>query len=201
MLQNNFTKNEIQESWNYWYPLVFGYFYRRVNSRQDVEDLTANTLTALFLNPEVQNPKGFVWQTARNQLYKFIDQKTKHPENSHFDIQNYENSFSIYSEPQNSFVSENTNLENQYSSNYQSKIQELVKCCKNHLEENDYNMICLSVMEEKNSTEIGQVFNLKPATVRQKLKRSFSKLKQRCVQLWLEMKENPRLENQTQYSI
>jgi len=197
MLETGINKNQIIESWDYWYPLVFGYFYRRLNNRQDVEDLTSNTLTALFLNSEVTNPRGFIWQTARNQLYKFIDQKTKNPHPVSLDIQDHQNSFGDYPETfgftnrDSAFANlDDSDLENKYSDHYQAKIDQLIGCCRNHLEEKDYQIVCLSIMEEKNSTQIAQAFNLKPATVRQKLKRCLGKLKQSCLELWLETKQS-----------
>ena len=47
-----------QDDWNYWYDRVFSYFYRRVNTRFDAEELTAKTLNDFFLtSKEIENQK------------------------------------------------------------------------------------------------------------------------------------------------
>ena len=112
-MSDTVSRKDIVEGWNYWYPLVYGYFYRRMNNRDDVEDLTANTLNAFFMKEGVQNDKGFVWQTAKNQLYKYIEAKKMIPDminlDDNFDAEkqaytyfeeNIENSLIVYKRKQ-----------------------------------------------------------------------------------------------------
>lgn len=184
MIDSPISSSQVSQAWDYWYPLVYGYFYRRVNVREDVEDLTANTLAALFIKEDVQNPKAFVWQTAKNQLYKYINTKSKLPKTVDFQEEIVEH-FVTDSE-----YSPDLEFDEVYSPRFESKIQQLVECCQNQLSVDDYKMVCVSILENKNSTQIGEEFNLKPNTVRQKLKRCFAKLKQECVELWIDLKTN-----------
>jgi DNA-directed RNA polymerase specialized sigma24 family protein len=32
--------SDVEKQWSEYYPKVYGYFFRRLNSREDVEDLT-----------------------------------------------------------------------------------------------------------------------------------------------------------------
>lgn len=182
------SHNEINQAWEYWYPLVYGYFFRRVNSKEDVEDLTANTLSALFLKPDVQNPKGFVWQTAKNQLYKYIEQKQKNPDS--LDFQDSKVEYMTAQMSYEMYPKNDEELENMRSPHYQAKIDQVIECCKNKLKEEDYKLVFFSIVENHSSTEISQKLNLKADTVRQKLKRSISKLKMHCVELWQVLKES-----------
>lgn len=183
MINSPINFSQVSQAWDYWYPLVYGYFYRRVNVREDVEDLTANTLIALFTKEDVQNPKAFVWQTAKNQLYKYINTKSKLPKIVDFQDQNVEHLVTDHGHYLD------LEFDEVYSPRFESKIQQLVECCQNQLSSDDYKMVCVSILENKNSTQIGEEFNLKPNTVRQKLKRCFAKLKQECVELWIDLKQ------------
>jgi len=167
---------DTRKSWDYWYPLVFGYFYRRLENREEVEDLTSKTLTA-FLTTEkkVENPKAFVWQIAKNQLCIFIRQKNKALLTmSEQDMEGLSSS-----------IDEGSLIEQKgYSENFLMKKKELLELIEKSLKDVEYQIVYQSIILEKNSTEIGQSLNLKPATVRQKLKRSVSKLKGKYQGLW-----------------
>ena len=67
-------------------------------------------------------------------------------------------------------------------------MRQLLDCCKKNLNTEDYNIVFSSIVDNQNSTEIAVEFKLKPATVRQKLKRSIIKLKKGCTTLWIELK-------------
>ncbi|MEM1312085.1 MAG: sigma-70 family RNA polymerase sigma factor [Patescibacteria group bacterium] len=178
----NVSRNDVIEAWNYWYPLVYGYFYRRVNNQTDVEDLTANTLNAFFMKAEVRNDKGFIWQTAKNQLYKYIESKKLIPDminlNENLDVQ--KQTYAYFEE----------HIETKYSSHYSQKIKQLLDCCKKQLSKQDYGIVFSSIIDNQNSSEIGKYLNINPATIRQKLKRSITKLKKGCTTLWIELKPN-----------
>ena len=167
---------DTRKSWDYWYPLVFGYFYRRLENREEVEDLTSKTLTA-FLTTEkkVENPKAFVWQIAKNQLCIFIRQKNKALLTmSEQDMEGLSSS-----------IDEGSLIEQKgYSENFLMKKKKLLELIEKSLKDVEYQIVYQSIILKKNSTEIGQSLNLKPATVRQKLKRSVSKLKGKYQGLW-----------------
>jgi RNA polymerase sigma factor (sigma-70 family) len=174
------SRKDVVEAWNYWYPLVYGYFYRRVNNPTDVEDLTANTLNAFFMKAEIENDKGFVWQTAKNQLYKYIESKKLIPDMINLD-DNYDAEKQTYA-----YFEEH--IETKYSVHYREKMKQLLDCCRKQLNKQDYEIVFSSIIDNQNSTEIGNDLNISPATIRQKLKRSIIKLKKGCTTLWIELK-------------
>jgi RNA polymerase sigma factor (sigma-70 family) len=168
----NFSNQQME--WEYWYPRVYGYFYKRVNNKTDVEDLTSNTLSTVFTANNVLNFQAYTWKVAHNYLVRFIDLKTKTPTPIPLD-ENLN-----WSPSQCDLESENA-----YCENYTAKLSNLRLCIESQLsEESDKQLIDLSIYQEKNSTEIGQIMNLKPDTVRQKLSRTIKKLKKNCSSLW-----------------
>ena len=167
-----------QVEWEYWYPRVYGYFYKRISSKIEVEDLTANTLTTVFLAKDVINIQGYMWKVAHNYLVRYIDTKSKSPIVVGWD----ENQSWIPDE--NSLQTEDETI----SSVYSTKMANLRICTENQLaNDEEKSLIQLSVYEEKNSTEIGNYLNLKPGTVRQKLARLLLKIKTHCTALWTEI--------------
>jgi len=178
-IDNHMSDSDISKTWDYWYPLVFGFFYRRLNSHEDVEELTANTITALIMNPDVRNPQAYVWQTARQQLYKFIDQKTKTASMVEFDEQTMTHLEAIDYRDMPTLQDEAD--EYPYSEHYNAKIAQLMECVQNHLSEYDYELVKSAIVDEKNSTQIGEALQCKPGTVRQRLKRAIDKLRKYCV--------------------
>ena len=76
----------LQQKWDVYYPKVYGYFFRRVNNKTDVEDLTSMVLHKFFevlINPEksatLNNKNGYLWKIAHNHLVDFIKNKQKRP--------------------------------------------------------------------------------------------------------------------------
>lgn len=182
------SEQEAREAWDYWYPLVYGFFYRRVGNRIDVEELTASTITALLLKEDVQNPKAFIWQTAKNQLIEYIKQKNKTPT-----IVNLDSLFGLEvesEEQEQELIAakwSSTSLDDSYSDHFLQKVEQLKKCIQTQVKEQDYQIVMASLIYEKNSTQISQETGIKPATVRQKLRRAISKIKKSCFSLWQEI--------------
>ena len=167
--------------WDYWYPLVYGYFYKRVNNRPDVEEMTSTTITSLILKSDVLNPQGYVWQTAKNQLVLYISKKAKQP-----------NILQINEQVDTTFqkLDNHTDTESEkiVSKNYTQFLTKLMECIENSLSEEEIKITKMSIIEEQNSSQISRLLELKAATVRQKLKRAIYKLKQKCVDIWHELK-------------
>jgi RNA polymerase sigma factor (sigma-70 family) len=164
-----FMSNSInlnQENYNYWYNLVYAYFYRRVNTKEDADDLTSGVLSDFFMyQREIEKPIALIWGIARNKLKSFIYQKTKIPVSN----ENIED------------------LENVYSETYYNRIEGLINCAKKQLQPVDFDIVELSVLCDFDSKTVGEQVNLKPDNVRQKLSRSLKKLREKCRQIWLEM--------------
>lgn len=170
------TESEANKIWERWYPLVYGYFFRRINKRQDVEEMTANTISSLILKEGVTNPQAFTWQTARNQLKLYYTKKAKQPgivniEDLSLETESFKHSDKVYSE------------------NYLAFINRLKDCLSRNLSDLEKKIVNMAVVEEEKSNYIAETLNLKPATVRQKLRRSILKLKEKCVGIWSEYKQ------------
>jgi RNA polymerase sigma factor (sigma-70 family) len=164
--------DNLEVSWEYWYPRVYGYFYKRVNQKEEVEDLTSNTLTTVFTAKGIQNLPAYMWRVAHNYLVKYINTKSTEPSPISLNEEWVSNEY-------------NSQAEEIISDHYTEKITQLIKCVNDHLtKDEDKKLIQLSIMENKNSTEIGNILDIKPDNVRQKLSRTLKKLKQKCIQLW-----------------
>jgi RNA polymerase sigma factor (sigma-70 family) len=163
---------DVDAAWEYWYPRVYGYFFKRVGLREEVEDLTSSTLTTVFTAPNIQNLQAYMWRVAHNYLVKYIN--TKNTEPAPFSL-NEEWIAMEYKEE----------VEETISDRYTAKLQQLINCVNDHLTKDlDKQLVQLSIMDEKNSTEIATILNLKPDNIRQKLSRTLKKLKQKCLDLW-----------------
>jgi RNA polymerase sigma factor (sigma-70 family) len=167
--------HNLQEQWDYWYPRVYGYFYKRVNDKTEVEDLTANTLTTVFTAKNVQNLQAYTWKVAHNYLVKFINTKSTTPMMVSFD----ENIDSWQPNYQEVEVEESECL------HYDDKLKQLKECVNNRLTDpQDHALVQLSVYQEKNSTQIAEELGIRADAVRQKLSRLLKKLRTHCLELW-----------------
>ena len=155
-----------QDNYNYWYNLVYAYFYRRVNTKEDADDLTSVVLSDFFMyKKEIEKPIGLIWAIAKNKLKIFIYQKTKTPVSN----ENIEE------------------LEKIYSDSYYSRAESLINCAKKQLKNLDFDIVELSVLCDFDSKTVSEQVNLRPDNVRQKLSRSLKKLREKCRQIWVEM--------------
>jgi RNA polymerase sigma factor (sigma-70 family) len=169
------SPQEIESQWNHYYPKVYGYFFRRIENQNDVEDLTSIVLSIFMdaLNrPDMplQNPHAYLWRVAHNHLVNFINSKSKILTTIPID----ENLDSI-----------DTEIETHRSRHFQDKVENLMECVERTLEGVELTIVKEVVMFDKKSVEVAAELNLKPDNVRQKLSRSLKKLKQHCTQLWL----------------
>jgi RNA polymerase sigma factor (sigma-70 family) len=169
MNQTQEIKSLTQQEWNEWYNKVYGYFFRRVDSRSDVEDLTAITLNDFFLKTDVKNPQGLIWVIARNKLTDFIRSKPKN------------HTISLDNLPENLIAQSDV-----YSDRYQNRIEHLKECVKKNLKEQDYSIVELCTISDFSSEVVAAQLNLSPANVRQKLSRSLKKVREICRRIWQE---------------
>jgi len=164
------------DEWKEWYPKVYGYFYKRVGNKSDVEDLTAETMNTVFMAENVLNFRAYMWRVAHNYLIKYIDSKAKKPI-----IVSFDEEIDTDSTVHNSIDLE---LDNQRSQVYTQKKEELLRCIKKQLKKEDKDIISLSIIQEKNSTEISKIINISATNVRKKLSRAIKKVKEMCKDLW-----------------
>lgn len=159
------------EEWNNWYSKVYGYFFRRVNNRQDVEDLTAETLNSFFLKENVQSPHGLMWTIARRKLINYINSKRSQPFNLVDSEDQMENNLDQY--------------EQQACKHYQERIENLLQCVKNQLSGTDLSIVTDCIMNDFSSAQVGESLGFTAVNVRKRLSRALSKLRKQCRELWL----------------
>jgi RNA polymerase sigma factor (sigma-70 family) len=170
MNTNNFMSTEktkiTLKDWNYWYDLVYAFFYRRLNNQTDVEDLTADVLSTFFLKEErPDNDISYLWGIAKKKFLKFLEQKNKNKLLNYEDLEDFE-----YAQ----------------NSAYKYKIEALKECLKKQTSDLDQKIINACILENFGSQEVSQKLNLSPDNIRQRLSRSLSKLRTKCKELWFE---------------
>jgi RNA polymerase sigma-70 factor, ECF subfamily len=169
------TSEQINNIWDDYYPKVYGYFFRRVNSREDVEELSSITMHGFLdglSNPQKQitNPQAFLWKIAHNQLVTFIRFKSKQQ-------------IPISIDDDNDFVIDETEETNR-GEHYKTKVTELMQCLRNQLKNTDLEIVELSILDDRKSYEVAEMINISAANVRKRLSRSLQKVRTKCLQLW-----------------
>jgi RNA polymerase sigma factor (sigma-70 family) len=161
----NLTQQQITELWNEYYPRVYGYFFKRVTSQTDVDDLTSVTLTGFIQNldtKEILQPAGFLWKIARNQLCLYIKHKSKNP----ISIDNL-----------GEFESLETTEDTEISQKYQDLLQEVLLKAESFLTADDLSILKRSYFEQQTSTQIARDMDTTPGNIRIRLMRITQKLK------------------------
>jgi RNA polymerase sigma factor (sigma-70 family) len=155
-----------EELWEIYYPKVYGYFFRRVNSVEDVEDLTSAVLTTflttIISSSEIKNPHGYLWKVAYHQLVRYIDTKSKRPLTLEVD--------------DNWVAPDNRETESQ-AIELNRKLESVLNYAKNELNTEDYTIFSRSYIDGDKVMDIAHDLDLKANTVSQKLKRIIAKLK------------------------
>ncbi len=161
-----------QEEWNYWYDKIYGFFYRRIEDEFMVEELTAETLNKVFLSEqEIENIKAFMWKTAKFKFYDYLDSKKTRKSKSEIYTDQPEN----LEEP-----------EMIYSDYYLARIEDLKRCVRNQLKENDFRIVEMCIMYDFNSQEAAQELGMTDQNVRQRLSRALKKVRQKCREIWIQ---------------
>lgn len=178
VLKSTMSAFNLDSVWEEYYPKVYGYFFRRVNTREDVEDMTSMTMTQFcqtLQNPEktqkIKSLNAYLWKIAHNQLADFIRFKTKRPITVGFD----DNA---------NFVDES--VEKLQSRYFDDRKVGLLKCIQKSLDKIDLTIVVDSVINDYKSEELAIKLGLSASNIRQKLSRSLKKLRQKCRQVWLD---------------
>lgn len=154
------------KEWDYWYSRVYAYFFRRVNSVFEVEELTARTLNDFFLTEEqIRSDKGLMWRIARCKLLDFI--KTKKPGTVEL-TEHYQDQ-----------------TEPGFSHFYQEKIAAIKDCLQRNLTLKEYQIVDMCVMYDFSSKDAAAELGLRPDNLRQILSRSLKKVRKICLDKWL----------------
>lgn len=158
-----------------YHPKIYGYFFRRVNNKTDVEDLTMVTMANFFeviSKKELEFPQNYLWKIAHNQLVNFYSFNSKHKMAIGFDDLETMDKLIDHS------------IENNRSPYFTLRVETLLICMQKHLETADYNLVQASIFEGKNSNELATELGLKADNIRQKLHRIFKKTKEKCKKIW-----------------
>jgi RNA polymerase sigma factor (sigma-70 family) len=171
----------LYQTWQEYYPKVYGYYFRRLQNKADVEDLTSIVMTKyldLISNEEklkkVQNKHAYLWKIAHNQLANFIKLQQKQI----LEIGYSDDLFEL-----------DIKVETDFSPRYESKMKCLYKCIKDSLKDEDAQIVEMSFIQEKTSIEIAKALAMRPDNVRQRLSRSLKKIKMACLDIWHECTE------------
>ena len=168
------------EEWKTRYDQVYGYFYRRVNTKSDVEDLTMETLERFyFTEKKIENPNAFLWGIARNKMLEYIRYKGKNQFQELVDWAEIENGRDNFNELQDNW------LEEYRSSEYQAKLDRLKECTKNQLSDLDREIVDLCISEDFKSAEVAQKLGISADNTRQRLSRALKKLRDKCREAWI----------------
>lgn len=157
----------IDELWEQYYPKVYGYFYRRINNIQDVEDLTSVVLTG-FLTKLMNNldtiskPNGYLWKVAYFHLVDFIDHKSKKP----LPI-SIEDDFETPNDIETQLQDDELN----------DKLERILIYAQKSLSNEEYTIFSRSYLDGDKIMDIAHDLDLKANTVTVKLKRIIQKLK------------------------
>lgn len=162
------SENNLDAEWEEYYPKVFGFFFRRLNEKGEVEDLTSLTMHSFFKAKYVDkktilSPNAYLWQIARNQLNVYIKNKSKQMVALSWE--------------------EEIETEN-YCSHYTKKVEEIMDCFRNSIPAEDVLIVEKIIMNDITSVELAKELGLNPGNIRQKLSRSLKKIRQKCINLW-----------------
>jgi len=123
------SNKNLEEDWQYWFPRVYGYFYKRVNSEYQVEELTSQTMATAFTANNVRNFKAYIWKVAHNYLVRYIQSKNTEPI-----IVGWDESLDLKNSTEINFSIEEE-AEKQVSANYISKLDHLRLCISSQIKD------------------------------------------------------------------
>lgn len=163
---------DIQKQWNDYYPKVYGYFFRRLNNREDVEDLTSVCLSTFFTKfldspDQIKNPTAYLWKIVYNQLNLFLRNKMKNPIPIGIDDD--------FEAPQS---------DDEFSQSFLEKTKEVWEIAKVNCSDQELLILEAIFLDNKKSSQVAAEMNLKADTVRQRLKRTLDKLRRYCKPIW-----------------
>lgn len=147
------------EQFNTYYNKIYGFFFRRLNNKSVIEDLTQDTVTDFMMTKtKIRNENAFLYKIARNKLNQHLRNKMS---------QNKEMALSEYD-------SASDDSDNDQYKELKEKLQLYLK----QLNPNDSEIIELSVMCDFSSKRVAQELGIKPDAARQRLSRSLQKYRE-----------------------
>jgi RNA polymerase sigma factor (sigma-70 family) len=155
----------LKQIWDTYYPRVYGYFYKRINNKTDVEDISCIVMTVLLDNIQtktIENIPIFMWSVARNQFKKYLRNKNSH----HLHVMFTENI-------------EDIGVEEQFtiSPKYKEYLENVLEYAKTKLSPDDYKILEETYFSHKNSKEIAILLHTTSGNIRVRQSRILKKLK------------------------
>lgn len=169
------TELEFEQHFESIHPKVHSYFFKRIEHRENAEDLTLLSLTKYFQN--VKNPEsslhyGYLWTVARNTLIDFYRTNGKSDLSTSQDFEDHGDDY----------------WDNYKSKNYQNRVESLLECLKNNSTEKEYLLVERIYLKEEQASKIAAQMNIAYSALRKRLSRLLEKLRDKCKALWLETK-------------
>ena len=164
--------------YNKYAPRIFRFIYLKTNSIEEAQDLTSeaflkfwNTLTGAAPSiqirgdcPQIENPKAFLYQIARNLVIDFYRKKDKKPLSIDEKESNLRN------------ISENNDLITKSEIN--SEIEEIKKALLS-LKQEYREIIILHYLEEFSIKQISKILNKSEGAIRVALHRGLKQLREK----------------------
>jgi RNA polymerase sigma factor (sigma-70 family) len=152
-----------KNDWDYWYDSIYGFYFRRLDNKTDVEDLTSQTLNDFFLSKtKVEDATSFIFQIARNKLNTYL--KSKYNKEPIYSLDDKEESVG-------------------YSPEFEKFKSNLSLCISEHLSSQDEEILNLCVVEDFQSKDVATRLGLTAGNVRIRLYRALKLLKEKCKHL------------------
>jgi len=175
-MNQNINQSEIEKIWLKYHPKIYGYYFKRLNHREDVEDLTAACLTIfvekmMSYSQKIENPEAFLWKIIYNQFNEFIRQKYRNPKISQLD----DSAFNLVD-------AELT--EQETSQVYEHKMQEIWQKSQTICSQEELQLLQEVYINGNRCSNLSIKWDVKPNTLRQRLKRAIDKLKKLKISLW-----------------
>lgn len=167
------SKENYEQLWEEYYDKVYGYFFKRVTNKTDVEDLSIEVMSKFFdyiLKKDTPNPNALIWKISSCHLVNFIRNKKKQIN---------------YTSVEEFFVNANHEMETTYCERFDFDINNLKLCVNKVLNDTQLKVFSLSIFEDLKTKEIATQLNLSIDNVRQIMSRSVSKIKLECIKKFM----------------
>lgn len=163
------VKPDFETVYKTYYSSVLSYLQRKMNNRQDAEDLTSEVFLYCYdhyasYDPEKSAVSTWVYLVANSRLKNYYRDRQ---ENS--DISALENVL----------PDESSDIERGV---YLEQLRKTIAEAISQLPERQQQIVILSYFKQKNSNEIAALLNMTPVNVRVQLSRALSKMEATCKQ-------------------
>jgi RNA polymerase sigma-70 factor, ECF subfamily len=170
-------KKAFGQIYDYYYPKIFGYIFRRIGDYDIARDISAETFLKAFINinqfKSIDNSiSAWLFKIATNELNLYFRQKKYKPTL----FSNIQDEMHLDQELLKIFEREKTEFDLQHAHYEQfNEIQKHVKTLETHYQE----VLALRYFEEKSIKEIAEILAKPVGTVKSLLSRAIEKLRKK----------------------